>query len=856
LAQLDLSGTGLTSLPPEIGHLTQLRQLNLNGTGLTSLPPEIGHLTQLAQLDLRETRLTTLPLELRQLAYLRNIELDDMPHLLSPPAEVVARDTQAVLTFLRELADACVVRYEAKLLVVGEGGTGKTSLLRALRAEDFREVMESTHGIEVGELRLPHPESGLPDLTLRTWDFGGQHIYHATHQFFLTRRSVYLVAWNARLGAEQGRLHYWLDTIKTLAPEAPVLLVATHIDERAPDLNYAQYQGAYPQLAGQVSLSNKTGEGAVELGRALATQAARLPQMGQPWPTSWVAVEQALEARPEHHVGAEAYLACCEEHEVDAEIAQGTLGNYLHDLGKILYFRDDYLLANLVVLKPNWVTKAISRVLTDEPTRAAGGILRHSKLPGIWATDEEGHAYAPHLYPIFLRLMERFDLSYQVEAPAPNAAAEYSLIPQLLPHQPPANLPPWPATPPADQAQVEMIYRLAVVPAGIMSWFIVRTHRYTEGLHWREGTLLAYEGHEARVELNPLLRTVQMTVRGTAPYNFFTILMKTLDLILDRFPGLDVVREVPCICHVQRQAAQPCGRAYRYEDLVRRVQAGKRTVECPETFAEVSLLDLLYGIHASTSEQVMQDIARGQAQLQVQVQTGFATQAQANAALLEKVNQQSELIARQFLWQWNLEQRRLEAECPNTFLLLPGAGRGFNPRNWISQEYELWLMCQHPPGPHVVGQAYQVRESEKWWVAVSPWLRYLLRFLEYGVPLGKALGGVLVDDAVFKQPKADLELLDAIVKHLPEMAQERGLPAGTGDPAGEVGQESAGPALRALFQFLDKADPAHAWGGLERIVTPDGTILWLCATHRQAYQARLVPLSAMLPGGRALPPGS
>jgi len=51
----------------------------------------------------------------------------------------------------------------------------------------------------------------------------GQQIYHATHQFFLTERSLYMVAWNARLGAEQGKLHYWLDTIKALAPKAPVL---------------------------------------------------------------------------------------------------------------------------------------------------------------------------------------------------------------------------------------------------------------------------------------------------------------------------------------------------------------------------------------------------------------------------------------------------------------------------------------------------------------------------------------------------------------------------------------------------------------------------------------------------------
>jgi GTPase SAR1 family protein len=29
----------------------------------------------------------------------------------------------------------------------------------------------------------------------RTWDFGGQREYYATHQYFLSKRSLYLVVW-------------------------------------------------------------------------------------------------------------------------------------------------------------------------------------------------------------------------------------------------------------------------------------------------------------------------------------------------------------------------------------------------------------------------------------------------------------------------------------------------------------------------------------------------------------------------------------------------------------------------------------------------------------------------------------
>src|SRR5439155_6516704 len=190
--------------------------------------------------------------------------------------EIVAHGTEAILSFLRGLVGSSVVRYEAKLLVVGEGGTGKSSLLKALRGEEFDADLVTTHGIEVGELHVPHPELAGTEITLNTWDFGGQHIYHATHQFFLTKRLLYLVVWNARLGAEQGRLGFWLDTIRALAPECPVMLVATHIDERASDLNYQLYKDAYPQLAGSLSVSNKNKIGLDELKAPLAHHAAQL----------------------------------------------------------------------------------------------------------------------------------------------------------------------------------------------------------------------------------------------------------------------------------------------------------------------------------------------------------------------------------------------------------------------------------------------------------------------------------------------------------------------------------------------------------------------------------------------------
>ncbi|HLZ80379.1 MAG TPA: COR domain-containing protein [Ktedonobacteraceae bacterium] len=863
---LDLSNNDLTQLPPEIRHLINLEWLYLNHNKLSQLPTEVGQLANLRHLSLQSNQLTELPKEvgllanltgllldgnqlhrlpseISQLDNLRQLSLERNFSLQSPPPEIIKQGIPAILVYLRGLLEDSVPRYEAKLLIVGEAGTGKSSLLRALRNQDFDAALSTTHGIEVDSLVLPHSQKENTNITLNTWDFGGQQIYHATHQFFLTKRSMYVITWNARLGVKQGRLDYWLETIQALAPDAPVLLVATHIDERSPDINYRVLKEQYPQLVGQMRVSNVHSIGIADLRTVLPIIVMQLPIIGQPWPATWSRIEEQLLKRPEHHIPLEAYLKCCEDCGVEEDVAKGILGSYLHDLGKILYFQDDVVLSDLVVLKPNWITKAISRVLTDKGISDAHGILQHSELWRIWQTDDDGHPYQQRLYPIFLRLMERFYLSYQIEADTPGARSTRSLIPQLLPYQPPATLPSWPSSPPVRQTQIEMRYQLSIVPSGVMSWFIVRTHLYTQGEHWREGVLLTYQDHFARVELNENRKEIRLLVWGTQPHNFFTILMNTIDVILDFFSGLTVRREVPCICHWQRHSNEACPHFFSYEELKRRMEARRYEVECPRSFEEVSVPMLLYGIHSSTDPQVMQDIQTGQQRILQQVQ-GIGQNLNKldiilnnQAELISKVNQQSELIGRNFTRLWNYEMKKLEAECPNTFFLLLGSGNLFNPKSWISEEYQLFLLCQHPPQPHQAGDGYKLRKTADWWLTVSPWLNHALTFLKYAVPLA---GGAekIINPNLIKTFQDQIDLLEKIIDDLPELEVFNSIGSVTLKMHFGEEQQAVGPALRALHAFLKEQDPSETWGGLHITPTPDGNILWLCSEHRKQYEAK------------------
>ena len=52
---------------------------------------------------------------------------------------------------------------------------------------------------------------------------------------------------------------------------------------------------------------------------------------------------------------------------------------------------------------------------------------------------------------------------------------------------------------------------------------------------------------------------------------------------------------------------------------------------------------------------------------------------------------------------------------------------------------------------------------------------------------------------------------------------------------GVEAQRAEGIGLRALRLLLDEKDPEQHWGGLRKVLTPEGHYLWLCETHARPY---------------------
>ena len=606
LIRLDLPGNSLTTIPSSVAELTGIKYLDLSDNKLTAIPTGVAELTAIKELDLSNNELTVIPDWLLDLPSLEELSLADNPKLVSPPPEIAASGTESVLAFLQARREGASRQWVSKLLVVGEGGVGKTSLIKALLGSEHDPAEVTTHGIRVTDLMVQHPDNPDVQMRLSAWDFGGQQIYHATHQFFLTDRSLFLLLWNSRLGWEQGRLEYWLDIIKSRAPDSPVLLVATHADanQRPVDLPLNDLRHEYPQIVGNMAIDNQTRSGVEELRSELAQRAADLPLMGAEWPSTWLNAADAVKASPEKHITPDQMWQLMAEAGVTDSAQQRYIAIAMHQLGDILYYSDDPELEQTVVLRPEWVNEYISEVLDSKVVDEAQGLLTHAEMTKLWSSLDRG------MRDHFLGMMDKYEISFRVDG---GSTGVVSLVVERLPWNPPSYEDAWDAMlTTLGTQQIKVVYQLNTMPPGIPTWFIARSHRFTMNTHWRTGALLQHPDgvHRAVVRAYPRRNTVDLTVRGPAPAAFFSILDDGFNRTLDRYPGLEIKRLVPCPCGITGDP--DCTELFDYADLQKRLlrDPPRHEIECHKSGELLNVPQLLLGLAPSERDATRAGIER------------------------------------------------------------------------------------------------------------------------------------------------------------------------------------------------------------------------------------------------------
>ncbi len=240
---LYLPRLGLTRAPDCIREARHLSGLALDHNSLTELPEWIGELNRLQTLWLDNNNLSSLPSSMKVLTNLTSLQLQGNPELGIPEELLETRDAKKILDyyFRTRESDARPLN-EAKLILVGRGEVGKTSLVDRLIHERF-EPQNKTEGIQITKWSI---RLGTDDVLLHVWDFGGQEIMHATHQFFMTERSLYVLVLDGRLGAEDTDVEYWLKLIESFGGDSPVIVVLNKIQAHPFDLNRRGLLEKYP----------------------------------------------------------------------------------------------------------------------------------------------------------------------------------------------------------------------------------------------------------------------------------------------------------------------------------------------------------------------------------------------------------------------------------------------------------------------------------------------------------------------------------------------------------------------------------------------------------------------------------
>lgn len=509
LQWISLAGNSIANLPPKVGNLLMLRRLNFSSNQLVNVPENLGELTELKWLSLADNQLATIPEGLRNLTNLNALFLHENP-LLEIPDEILGpvwrevssenppADPKVILDYYFNLQAAARPLNEAKLMLVGWGGVGKTSLINRLMKDSFDPDEKMTDGIRIFNWNV---RAGIDDIRLNVWDFGGQEMNHGMHRFFLTPRSLYLVVVCGREGKEEQDAEYWLEFIRNFGGDSAAIVVMNKIRELRFELNERNLKTKYPFIRAFIRTDcAEDGFGIADLRAAIERETDALPDVRQSFPGDWVKLKNRVSGMKENYLTFDQYRRLCREAGVKAESQQDSLAGVLNRLGIALNFEHNPELQFAHILNPHWVTDGIYSVLTSEKLRAKGGVFHLTDLTEVL----DGGAYPKEMRAFLVNLMKSFDLCFE------SGGAGRFLMPEHLSRQEPAAAGAFTL---ADCLNFQ--YRYPAYPPWLLPQFITRTHELSaDGERWRSGVILSHDGCRALVKGDAHDKTVSISVSG------------------------------------------------------------------------------------------------------------------------------------------------------------------------------------------------------------------------------------------------------------------------------------------------------------------------------------------------------
>ena len=481
---------------------------------------------------------------------------------------------------------------EAKLIFVGNGRVGKTSLTKRLVKDEFDPEEKSTHGIRIEKWPLELEDGRTVQVNI--WDFGGQEIYHNTHRFFLTNRALYILVWDmeSQIDAEDHPekdenfiFDYWLENVSGLSEESPVLVVQNKMEEpatRGYDLTTLKKNKGW-NVKETLAVSAAKGWNIDELRNTISEQLQNAPKLknliGYDLGPGWSAVRNELEilALEQPYLKYDEYLKICKTQDISEENAED-LSQFLTDIGVVIHFPDNTILKEMVILDPRWTTKIIYRLL-NEKIKENEGQFKKSELT-VNMKKEELEKFSKEFrfrdereIQIFLELMSKFEICFEL----PNEKDSF-IVPQFLPEEKPAF--DW-----ESKKAIRYGYQYDFLHKGIIARAIVKLNEYAyKNTWWRNGVLIEKEGIKAKIEALPKQNEIRIEMIGAEGEQLRKFLLNDIFEEVNQKLDFKTIRYCP---------RENCDCTFEEEVILKLEKENQKSITCSSCNCNVSIDDIL-----------------------------------------------------------------------------------------------------------------------------------------------------------------------------------------------------------------------------------------------------------------------
>ena len=330
---------------------------------------------------------------------------------------------------------------ECKVIFLGKGGAGKSSLIRRMEfpGEELDTNSLPTNGVSVTKWNVTPPDGSM---SLRVMDFGGQEIMHSMHRCFLTAHTVYVVVCDSREdGGVDAEVVMWVEAVKTFAPDCPVILALNKADLSGNvSVDEKDLKRRNPNLKKVLRTSAFAEPGVKLLEEAILNEVPGCMDRMEVSP-EWLAVKRELEDMVEKDIDtftADDYREICIRNNTgDDDALRFKMLEYFKTIGVAYFYNPtdgapNHSLESIRVSNPAWITNGIYRLIIKADDI---GFLPKSQIRKILETPYEGDTLPNRIYDgekadFILHVMRMFRISMPF-------GKDTEMVPMKMPKTPP-----------------------------------------------------------------------------------------------------------------------------------------------------------------------------------------------------------------------------------------------------------------------------------------------------------------------------------------------------------------------------------------------------------------------------------